>query len=38
MAITGEIYDEVQLDGTYLSGGWCLLLAIDGTTGTVIAC
>jgi hypothetical protein len=35
--ITGEIYDEVQLDGTYLSGGWCLLLAIDGTTGTVIA-
>lgn len=37
VAITGEIYDEVQLDGTYLTGGWCLLLAIDGTTGTVIA-
>lgn len=35
--VTGEIYDEVQVDGTYLSGGWCLLLAIDGTTGTVIA-
>lgn len=35
--ITGEIYDEVQLDGTYLTGGWCLLLAIDGATGTVIA-
>ncbi len=37
IAITGEIYDEVQLDGTYLAHGWCLLLAIDGTTGTVIA-
>ena len=35
--ITGEIYNEVQLDGTYLWGGWCLLLAIDGATGTVIA-
>lgn len=35
--VTGEIYDEVQVDGTYLSGGWCLLLAIDGATGTVIA-
>lgn len=37
IGVTGEIYDEVQVDGTYLSGGWCLLLAIDGTTGTVIA-
>lgn len=35
--VTGQIYDEVQLDGTYLTGGWCLLLAIDGATGTVIA-
>jgi len=35
--ITGEIYDENQLDGTYLSDGWCLLVAIDGTTGEVIA-
>lgn len=37
IAITGEIYDQIQLDGTYLSGGWCLLVAIDGATGTVIA-
>ncbi len=37
IGITGEIYDEVQLDGTYLAHGWCLLLAVDGTTGTVIA-
>jgi hypothetical protein len=35
--VTGEVYDEIQVDGTYLSGGWCLLLAIDGATGTVIA-
>ncbi|WP_166852958.1 IS1249 family transposase, partial [Isoptericola sp. BMS4] len=34
--ITGEVYDEVQVDGTYLTGGWCLLLAIDAMTGTVI--
>ncbi|BDZ42096.1 hypothetical protein GCM10025865_13950 [Paraoerskovia sediminicola] len=37
ITVTGEIYDEVQLDGTYLSDGWCLLLAINGSTGTVIA-
>ncbi len=37
IGVTGEIYDEVQVDGTYLSGGWCLLLAINATTGTVIA-
>jgi hypothetical protein len=35
--VTGEVYDEIQVDGTYLSGGWCLLLAMDGSTGTVIA-
>jgi len=35
--ITGEVYDQVQLDGTYLTGGWCLLLAVDGASGTVIA-
>jgi hypothetical protein len=37
IAITGEIYDEVQLDGTYFSGGWCLLTAINGANGDVIA-
>lgn len=37
IGVTGEIYDEVQLDGTYLHAGWCLLLAIDGHTGVVIA-
>lgn len=36
IAVTAEIYDEVQLDGTYLSGGWCLL-AINGANGEVIA-
>lgn len=35
--ITGEIYDQIQLDGTYLTGGWCLLLAINGATGHVFA-
>ena len=33
----GVIYDEVQLDGTYLADGWCLLVAIDGSSGNVIA-
>jgi hypothetical protein len=28
--ITGEIYDEIQVDGTYLGDGWCLLTAING--------
>jgi len=37
IAVTGEIYDEIQLDGTYLSDGWCLVVAIDGATGQVIA-
>lgn len=31
------MYDEVQLDGTYLADGWCLLLAIDGASSQVIA-
>lgn len=35
--VTGEIYDEIQVDGTYLAHGWCLLLAINGATGQVIA-
>ena len=33
---TGEFYDEIQLDGTYLSGGWFLLTAIDGASGDVL--
>ena len=37
IVITGEIYDEIQVDGTYLGGGWCLLLAVNGATGEVIA-
>jgi hypothetical protein len=37
IAVTGEIYDEVQLDGTYLAHGWCLLVAINGATGQMIA-
>ena len=36
ITITGEIYDEIQLDGTYLADGWCLLLAINGINGNVI--
>lgn len=28
--VTGEIYTEVQLDGIYLAGGWCCLIAIAG--------
>ena len=28
--VTGEIYDEVQVDGTYLDDGWCLLTAVNG--------
>lgn len=27
---TGQIHDEVQLDGIYLRGGWCCLIAIAG--------
>lgn len=33
--ITGEIYDEIQIDGIYLESGWCCLIAI--TRGKVIA-
>jgi len=25
--VTGEVYDQVQLDGIYLRGGWCDLIA-----------
>ncbi|NEE01675.1 IS1249 family transposase [Phytoactinopolyspora halotolerans] len=35
IAVTGEVYDCVQLDGIYLSGGWCCLIAI--TRGHPIA-
>jgi hypothetical protein len=36
ITVTGEVYDEIQLDGTYLADHWCLLAAIDGHTGTMI--
>ena len=36
ITVTGEVYDQVQLDGTYLNDGWCLLSAINGD-GDVIA-
>lgn len=26
--MTGEIYNQVQIDGTYLPSGWCLLVAL----------
>ena len=29
LPITGEVFDEIQLDGTYLTHGWCLLTAIN---------
>jgi len=29
-AISGEVDDEIQLDGTYLDDGWCLLTAVNG--------
>jgi hypothetical protein len=35
VVITGEIYDQIQVDGTYLCDGWCLLTAINGA-GEVI--
>jgi hypothetical protein len=28
--VTGEIYDQIQLDGIYLKGAGCCLIAIDG--------
>ncbi|MBE1877501.1 IS1249 family transposase [Myceligenerans pegani] len=34
IAVTGEVFDEVQLDGIYLAGGWCALIPI--TRGTVV--
>ncbi len=33
--ITGEVYDQVLIDGTYIAYGWCVLIAY--TTGGVIA-
>ena len=33
--VTGESYDEIQVDGTYLCDGWCLLTAVNGA-GEVI--
>lgn len=35
ITITGEIYDEVQIDGIYLSSKWCCLIATSA--GKVIA-
>lgn len=35
IAVTGEIYDQVMIDGTYLPYGWCLLTA--QAQGQVIA-
>lgn len=35
LAVTGEIHDEVQVDGFYLSSNWCCLIA--STRGQVIA-
>lgn len=32
--ITGEVYDEIQIDGIYLESDWCCLIAI--TSGKVI--
>lgn len=32
--VTGEVYDEIQIDGIYLDAGWCCLIAI--TSGKVI--
>lgn len=33
--MTGEIYNQVQIDGIYLPYGWCLLVAL--AQGKVIA-
>lgn len=30
VVITGEVYDEIQIDGIYLDTGWCCLIAITG--------
>jgi len=34
--VTGEVYDEIQLDGMRLADGWWLLIAIDGITGDTL--
>lgn len=34
--VTGEIHDQVFIDGTYLAHGWCLLVARNNT-GTIVA-
>lgn len=34
--VTGEVYDEIQLDGIRLAYGWWLLIAIDGVTGDTL--
>ena len=34
VTVTGEIYDQIQVDGLYLSSKWCCLVAI--TDGKVI--
>jgi len=34
VTITGEVYDEIQIDGIYLESDWCCLIAI--TRGKVI--
>lgn len=34
--VTGEIHDQVFIDGTYLAYGWCLLVA-RAANGTVVA-
>ena len=35
IAVTGEIFDQIQIDGTYLPYGWCLLTAVS--QGKVLA-
>lgn len=32
LPVTGEVLDEIQLDGLHLRSGWCLLIASAGTT------
>lgn len=32
LPVTGEVIDEIQLDGFHLRTGWCLLIASAGTT------
>jgi hypothetical protein len=31
VVVTGEVHDQVQLDGIYLRGGWCCLIASTPT-------